>query len=662
MPKAPALLLLIALVCVLCPGSASARPLDAWTTATLNEGCWNADGAALAASVPSDLLMRGWFKWEKARDYQAEKFLIPIAKARGGSFGGGTTVSALYRGENGLTPAEWRKLATRDPFGHIIPAWNDKHVAHGALSDEAYLEFVLKWCYQQIDAGVDNLFMDEVEAAYSQFEGFDDAAMAKFAAWLTRKYCDGQGWKADDPRWKEKLGIDLTNREVCPDGTIKSFNYRGYLAAHDFAADPYAEDNPLKPEFGQPGSGEDTFWGWRNDWAWKYLCDHIRAYSKQKNREVLITANGLHKYVDYQVYGFWIEWAGERKHVSTNAVYLRKYRNAVQTGCDLAGKKVPVVFFHDWGFDGFPFSELPPADRIRWMKVYAPEIQAAGGIFVWPVNIAGPEDLPVMKQYIAWYDAHRSLFHGGEAIPTRQIIVSNPNVANALWEFPAEKKRVVHLINHNYDRDIVPVTGITVTLPSGRKPLSATWASPEIGADKPLEFTFADNAVTIKPPRIEGYGAIVLAYDELPKGDLAAGQVVEVLPRMAWGKAGWNRFTVAPDGKVNNQDQLYNCLQGRLHPDIRNNPTFVVDYPRDGKFMAHVNSVASAGANLEFYLDGKLFLRQQLPDLDKQNDASANEYDQDFGIDVPKGKHEIRLDNTGGDWLAVDYFSLVGYR
>jgi hypothetical protein len=78
--------------------------------------------------------------------------------------------------------------------------------------------------------------------------------------------------------------------------------------------------------------------------------------------------------------------------------------------------------------------------------------------------------------------------------------------------------------------------------------------------------------------------------------------------------------------------------------------------------VAPDGKVAAMGANLEFHLAGKPVLRQESPDLDKQNDAGSNEHGQDLGIDVPKGKHEIRLDDTGGDWLAVDYFALVGYK
>jgi hypothetical protein len=129
-----------------------------------------------------------------------------------------------------------------------------------------------------------------------------------------------------------------------------------------------------------------------------------------------------------------------------------------------------------------------------------------------------------------------------------------------------------------------------------------------------------------------------------------------------WSRSRVNRFIVAPDGNINDADQLSSFVQGNLHPHLRNNPVFVVDYPREGQFIVHVNSVAQMGATLDIYLDGKLVLQQDLPDLDKENDGFAAEYDQDYVITVPPGKHEIRVDNTGGDWLTVDYFLLINYR
>jgi len=596
--------------------------------------------------------MRAWFKWRQARDYQKEKVFIPIAKKNGALFGGGITVSALFPNENGLTMEQWQRMATRNPFNQIPPAWNKPGIAHGALASEEYLNYCLRWCYAQIDAGVDSLFMDEIEGAYSHQDGFDDASMSKFAAWLTRKYGTGEGWTPNDPRWLAKFKIDLTNHEICPDGTIGSFNYRNYLVQHQWAGAPETQANPLSSDW----SGPDGFVSWRADWAWKYLCDHIHAYGKSKGREVSITANGaLQKYVDFQIWRFWTEWLGDQRHLTTMASYLRKDRSVVVDGTDLAGRPVPVVFFHDWGFSGFPFKELSVPDRIRWMKVYAPEIYAAGGFFCWPVNIAQAEDLALIKRYTSWYQDHRDWFHDGQWLETRCIAVSAKRVSVACWEFPAKQERVVHLINHNWSQDIVSLSQVEVRIPSADRPQRVVWASPEIGQDRSLEFTWTYGTVTVRIPRIEGYAALALTYDQLPPNDLSDG-TVELSTRPLWGRPEINHFVIGSDGTVGHPSQLLHAIQGSLHPELRNNPTFVVDYPKDGQFVIHVDSVAKNGATLNIVVDGKSVASHELSYFEKINDGG--EHDQVYAVPVPKGKHEILVDNTGEDWYSVDYYEI----
>jgi hypothetical protein len=83
----------------------------------------NTDAAvALAARVPSQLLIRGWFKWANANDFAREAHVVPKAHANGQLFGAGVTMSALYRGENGLDEATFLDYATRDPNGRLYPA------------------------------------------------------------------------------------------------------------------------------------------------------------------------------------------------------------------------------------------------------------------------------------------------------------------------------------------------------------------------------------------------------------------------------------------------------------------------------------------------------------------------------------------------------------
>jgi hypothetical protein len=58
---------------------------------------------------------------------------------------------------------------------------------------------------------------------------------------------------------------------------------------------------------------------------------------------------------------------------------------------------------------------------------------------------------------------------------------------------------------------------------------------------------------------------------------------------------------------------------------------------------------------LRIYLNGSPIESVSLPDRDDENDENANEYNIDVNVSAPAGTHEIRLDNSGGDWFSLDY-------
>jgi hypothetical protein len=47
-------------------------------------------------------------------------------------------------------------------------------------------------------------------------------------------------------------------------------------------------------------------------------------------------------------------------------------------------------------------------------------------------------------------------------------------------------------------------------------------------------------------------------------------------------------------------------------------------------------------------------------DRDGKNDAAAKEYDQTFEFPIPPGRHRLMLDDAGGDWACVGWYSLTG--
>ena len=86
-----------------------------------------------------------------------------------------------------------------------------------------------------------------------------------------------QGWTARDARWRDVFRIDLSDSQLAPDGTMETFRYRGYLKKHGLASRPYASANPLAGDW-------HAFREERDDRAWKWLTDAIRAHAATRNR------------------------------------------------------------------------------------------------------------------------------------------------------------------------------------------------------------------------------------------------------------------------------------------------------------------------------------------------------------------------------------------
>ncbi len=135
--------------------------------------------------------------------------------------------------------------------------------------------------------------------------------------------------------------------------------------------------------------------------------------------------------------------------------------------------------------------------------------------------------------------------------------------------------------------------------------------------------------------------------------------------RGSWEPAPFNEpvlVAVHRDGRIEGGDRLARVLHGvRNHRKLHNPATFRVDYPEPGQFIVEVNGVSGhGGAKLKVYLDGSLKLDKDLADSDSST-KTLTQYDGGYPIDIPAGRHEVRVVNDGNDWLFVGY-RLPGYR
>jgi hypothetical protein len=623
---------------------------------TVNEPIHSQYGIDSAKATGSDVLIRGWFKWHTAPDWSKYAALVPEAHRMGALFGGGITCSALYHGENGLTESQVLDMATRGSEGQLVDAWHEAGCRHGTLSNRAYLEYLASWCQRQIDAGADYLFMDEINAALQADEGFDDYSTADFRKFLLEKYGQ-QGWTATDARWRQEFNIALSDHEVARDGTMATFQYRAYLKALGLCAKPHGTGNPLAPDW-------HAFREDRDRQAWKWLSDAVRGYAASHGRRVLLSGNGLARYVDLQVLGVWDKWLTREGRVDLSESQIDEWASTVAAGWGLAEKRVPVVLFHDWGFGGFPWMEVSPEERRLWMRVRGAEIYAAGGFFAFPVN--GPQGndarhdgtLAEIARQSAFYHRHQDLYLDAELVGFEPLETSTSGLSLALWRQPTPPSLVLHVINR-LAKETEPVRRgpVTVSIPVDRLPQDVRVVSPDWPGEKRGEATLRGGRLSVTVPELEAYSVAILSYAALPELSLTGRRIT---PQRQWGRPVRNEFQVRRGGLVTDAWALPGLLQGMLHRQLRNPPSFVVNMPRGGSLRVHVRTVATQGARLQWRVDGRVTTTVDLPDRDRKNDSQAREYDRTYELPIPPGRHRVALDNIGGDWVALDWYAFSG--
>lgn len=123
----------------------------------------------------------------------------------------------------------------------------------------------------------------------------------------------------------------------------------------------------------------------------------------------------------------------------------------------------------------------------------------------------------------------------------------------------------------------------------------------------------------------------------------------------AWGRrAPRDQFEVEPDGHVPHLSELGASLFGSSHKSWRNPPTLDVVFPQAGRLIIHV--ARASHSVLAIDVDGRRVLR------DASFDQPKSDFEKDVAVNIPAGRHQIRLDNAGRDSLTIRHLLLTNYR
>jgi hypothetical protein len=471
-----------------------------------------------------DLVPRAWGQWDtsglKAADYD---FTYPSAcQANGTTFIGGITASVIFQDE--MTSYEFADEVGRDAANNPVP--HDEIVPNafrGSLASPGFRQRLIDIAKIQIDGGVNGLFFDEVNSSfigtsYNGDEGFDDHHVADFGRLLCAKY-DRTMLAAFDVSAADQLDCSASDPGA-------SFDYRGYLARHGATTAPLSSVNPLQAAWGttlqnRPDPSAGTFVETYPALVYfQQIVLAVRNYARQKyGKEILITANGIFPFVDFQSVGLYdwnhdgpgpkgFDWVPVvNGHFAGSASFsvplaaLKVHSQSLLLAA--SGSEVPLLLFLDWPTDSINrYYALPLTERQDYLRAFLAEASSLGMWFAVPLATTTDSQtataLGVMDSLQAlrtFYTAHRELFLGAKDAPGA-VQSSLTSAGTHLVTLP-DGRLVLYLLNHDYSAGFVPHTGVSVSFPAASAPTQVTLASPDLSADTPAQFSFQNGVVSV---------------------------------------------------------------------------------------------------------------------------------------------------------------------
>ncbi|MES1209743.1 MAG: hypothetical protein ABUS79_27735 [Pseudomonadota bacterium] len=554
-------------------GSAGAPARDAGTVVDTGLGPWTAapDGAAPAPpndvtvyafsqtngeedpqvlALAPDMNIRAWQRWDRigANGDFSQRY-VADCHAVGTRFVGGTTATALFPDEVSnpqFPPVAFDDLATRDasdaPVIHsqILP-----NMHRGSLAHPAYRDYLVRLCESQIDLGVDGLFFDEINAdyqgaTYDNNEGFDAAHLADFNAYLL--------WRFPGADYQAMFGMAAENllRSDVPAGDLtNNFNYQRHLVSHGWSAAPFAAANPLATVWGRsagnrPAPGAANFVDTAEPYRyWGDIAQRLRSYAQQKlGRPVVLTANGVWPLVDFQSVGLYeynqdgdggvqADYVPVAAGSTTAAARLDGTRSLQRPFLNLKARSAalapgaPVVLFIDWPTSFLSYLlHMPPPQQQDYWRIYPAEAYANGLFFAFFLRdtVGDPTAMqlgwmPLFQTLTRFYRDHRDIYHGVTASTVTATTSLTTPVMIAVSDQGSPRRRLVHLVNHDYDGGLKEHGGFTVTVAVPAAPTSVSLASPDLDADVPLvPGAYASGNVTLTVPSLVAYDIVEIAY------------------------------------------------------------------------------------------------------------------------------------------------------
>jgi hypothetical protein len=590
-----------------------AKTLDDVRVFAVYEPVFTRQDVELLSRVQPDFVCRGWFKWHHTPDWQTYAPLAQACREKGILLQGGITLAALYPGENGMDDATFRDFACHGTDGtpflctHFSAGEGWYHLS---LYNPKVIDYLKRQVRLQIDAGAVGIWYDEIEGYYdwNPTEGYDPYACAAFRDWLIRKFCAGQGWREDDPRWRERFGIDLAKHG----GSIRTFDYLRHLRTTPGKdGKPLAANPPQGHPRGWASSPNPLFREWGYAWDRKargtFRFDTVAAlfadlladadrYAREKfGRTPLSTYN--HNGTARPGVAFQQPHNGAQPplwkgRLDGRISYLSYYEDLIADAAEVCPGQ-PVVFFVDWPGETDRLTALPRADQTHFFSLYIPEAYAAGGEFALPLRgysyaAANQDTLAQLARLADFYRAHAPWLRGSRPLPHQ------PQSADRLTvrARTSAAGTAVHIVNHAFSaRDVWPLprTNLVVALGwDGPAPAAAFAVSPDFPEQRPVPLTLKEGQLSLEVGTVTCSALVLLPNAGRLRpvsGTAATGTHILDPQGRALSIARDNRFTLwlPPEGRDGPPDRpiTLECLETGERLPARDGAAFAAPPPGD---------------------------------------------------------------------------------
>jgi hypothetical protein len=361
----------------------------------------------------------------------------------------------------------------------------------------------------------------------------------------------------------------------------------------------------------------------------------------------------------------------------TNAEARKLYQRRLRY---IAARYGYSTFIHSWEF----WNEVPP--QPQWTAEMARFLKGTGEFAGQP---ADPHGHLVSTSYgngalwrIPEIDFTMSHHYGTGNIPDHAPIIHLDARGHKPFEKPhlmAEFGIDYRKSDLEYDRDGRAVNfhnGLWASMASGNAGSGMLWWWDNYVHPKNLYPTFTGlRRFSDRVRWTEGKWSSLQFDAPVSDAPDSARSDLYLVATTGWGRAETERYVITPRG-IANDTPLFQFLYSPAKADLRTTPELEVNFEQPGRFILHVDRVSSF-IHLRILLNGvpvrDLRLSARPPSdpsvkpeyaetqfMQEYNDYQAR-FDRDYSLDVPAGRHTIKLEALEGDWVSIKGITLTGY-